>query len=84
MLLLAALIGLLIRGGVCLSNLSRFSSDPDAYRAIAQTLADTGVYGLVGTDGEVRATAFRPPLYPYLLSWITTDGKLHELSLIHI
>ncbi|MCG8651653.1 MAG: glycosyltransferase family 39 protein, partial [Pirellulales bacterium] len=56
------------------------SADPDTYRAIAETLADRGVFGLTTADGQVRPTAFRPPLYPYLLSWITTDRTLGNLA----
>jgi hypothetical protein len=74
------LIALLIRGAVCFGSLSSFSSDPDAYRAIAETRSATGVYGVIGADGQPRPTAFRPPLYPYLLSWITTGGKLTNLA----
>ncbi|TWU04556.1 hypothetical protein Pla52n_25980 [Stieleria varia] len=70
---------LLIRAVVCLGSLDRFSSDPDAYRAIAETIAVDGVFGLDG-GGEPRPTAFRPPLYPYLLSWWVTDGKLTSIT----
>ena len=44
--------------------------DPDSYRVLAETWAETGTFGFVdeGTE-KPRATAFRPPLYPWLLGW---------------
>ncbi len=65
-----------VRGAVGLASLESYSGDPDAYRAIASCLSSTGVYGLVGADDQPHATAFRPPLYPFVLSWITTDQGL--------
>ena len=62
--------------------LGQLTDDPDAYRIIAETLARTGVFGIAGSDGGVDPTAFRPPLYPWLLSWlVSSDG---ELSLIAV
>ena len=79
-------VALILRGVVSLWSFPQLESDPDAYRALAENLSSTGVYGLVGADGQPRATAFRPPLYPYLLSWITVQGKLHSLAvaLFHV
>ena len=52
------------------------SNDPDGYRQLAETLATQGVFGF-GTAGvAAHPTAFRPPGYPYLLSWLVADGKL--------
>jgi hypothetical protein len=79
-LLAIVVIAIVLRGTIAGINLPRFSSDPDAYRAIAETLAQIGVYGLTDVHGEGRPTAFRPPLYPYLLSWITTGGRLGNLA----
>ncbi|MEM1068719.1 MAG: hypothetical protein AAGI63_07475 [Planctomycetota bacterium] len=73
-------IALFVRGAVCFSNLQTYSSDPDAYRAIADGLDQTGTFGLVDPDGVARPTAFRPPLYPYLLSWFFRDGILPLVS----
>ena len=67
---------LLVRGAVCLRGVDQYSSDLDAYRAIAETLGVTGVFGLTATSGETIPTAFRPPLYPYLLSWLLVDQRL--------
>ena len=53
-----------------------FDSDPDAYRVIAETLSVHGGFGLPNESGTWRPTAFRPPLYPWVLSWLVIDGTL--------
>ncbi|MEM8910362.1 MAG: hypothetical protein AAGC97_01240 [Planctomycetota bacterium] len=68
--LLAALI---IRGSVVLLRPDALDSDPDAYRALAESLHATGTFGLIDANGTVTPTAFRPPLYPWLLSWLVDD-----------
>lgn len=75
----------LFRGAVSLAFLDHLRADPDAYRAIAETLGRSGVFGLTTPGGEVVATAFRPPLYPTVLSWSVVDGNLKELpiALLH-
>ena len=70
-ILVVVLFAVLLRGVVCYLNFDSFTSDPDAYRLIAETLSQEGVYGLPAEIGEATPTAFRPPLYPYLLSWLT-------------
>ncbi|EMI18060.1 transmembrane protein [Rhodopirellula maiorica SM1] len=86
-------LALVVRGGVVLSNLDQFDQDPDAYRVIAETLSQTRVFGLPATidpgNGTVlsaKPTAFRPPLYPYLLSWLTVDHHVHRVlvGLLHL
>jgi hypothetical protein len=81
--LLAA--ALLIRGYVCFRDVGQYEADPDAYGAIARTLAQSGVFGLTASTGETIPTAFRPPLYPYVLSWLVRDGTLsqHAVALFH-
>ncbi|WP_246145994.1 phospholipid carrier-dependent glycosyltransferase [Rubripirellula lacrimiformis] len=77
------MIGLVVRGAVVFAFMDDFEADPDAYRAIADTLSQSGVYGMTGFDGQVQPTAFRPPLYPALLSWTSTSpiaiAMLHTL-----
>lgn len=78
LLLWIMLAGLLLRGLVSWVAVSRLSSDPDGYRALAESMARTGVFGLTDpSTGRGVPTAFRPPLYPYLLSLITVGGQLH-------
>ena len=69
-------VALLFRGAVCFHDLNTYSADPDAYAAIAETLARTGVFGVTTTGGHTFPTAFRPPLYPFVLSWFLANGKL--------
>lgn len=56
-------------------------SDPDAYVALAESLARTGVFGLPQADEMVQPTAFRPPLFPWLLSWFVVDGQLPPVAI---
>ena len=60
--------------------------DPDAYAQLAVTLAETGTLGVKDADAVVHPTAYRPPLYPWLLSWFVSNGKLSLLvvALLHI
>lgn len=74
------LFALAIRGSICYWNFAQFSADPDAYARIAATLAETGVYGLTGLDDQPKPTAFRPPLYPYLLSTLVSQGQVSPLA----
>lgn len=74
------LIAMLIRGLVIVDQIENFNDDPDAYRIIAVTLAETGTFGLPAGD-SARPTAFRPPLYPWILSWCVDDsGRLSNSS----
>lgn len=71
------------------------TEDPDSYARLAVNLSDTGVYGFKIPDydetssnryGAVRPTAYRPPLYPWLLSWfVEYDGRLalEQVAILH-
>ncbi len=74
--LLLVLSAMFVRGAVCWRSLDQYAADPDAYRAIAETLGVTGVFGLTAASGEIVATSFRPPLYPILLSLFLVDQHL--------
>lgn len=52
-----------VRGGVIGLRMEQLARDPDGYRALAENLLATGVFG----SDEVP-TAYRPPLYPLLLA----------------
>ncbi|QDT13906.1 glycosyltransferase family 39 protein [Planctomycetes bacterium K23_9] len=77
-----------VRAAVLIVAPSAFSSDPDAYRALSQSLAQTGVFGITLGDLPPKPTAFRPPLYPYLLSWLTPSqtGQLSTFAvgILHV
>lgn len=68
-------IVLLVRTCSGLAGWQSLQEDPDAYAQLAVSLADDGVLGFAG-NGSVRPSAFRPPLYPWLLSWMVSDSKL--------
>ncbi|TWU47931.1 ArnT family glycosyltransferase [Rubripirellula reticaptiva] len=75
-------LALFVRATVSAVSLADLRDDPDAYRAIAKTIIQSGVFGLTGPDGEVRSIAFRPPLYPYVLSWTTPD--VVPIAVLHV
>lgn len=54
-----------------------FLADPDAYRLLAVELSAHGVFG-----ANSSPTAFRPPLYPSILSFGVTAS--HELSTVFL
>ncbi len=74
----------LIRGLALAATSDSLSADPDAYRRLAQCLAKHGTFGLETFDAATKVTsssptAFRPPLYPWLLSWICDpNGELRN------
>lgn len=73
-----------VRTAVLAVGWSSLSEDPDAYVRLAETLASTGTYGFegdFGTGETVRATAFRPPLYPALLSLFVFDRTVSKLAI---
>ncbi len=65
-----------IRAMVAWFGYSDLSLDTDAYARLAVNLSNSGTFGFESPDGSVVPTAFRPPLYPWLLSWFVFDGKL--------
>jgi hypothetical protein len=75
-------LAVLWRGGVLACALAgwwpggAFAEDPDSYRRIAIALADSGTFGIPSESGDVDPTAFRPPLYPWLLSWMVRGDQL--------
>ncbi|HBE67444.1 MAG TPA: hypothetical protein DDW52_04775 [Planctomycetaceae bacterium] len=60
--------------------------DNDSYLRLAINLAEAGVYGFEDTSGSVTATAFRPPLYPWVLSFGVRDRSVTSLwiGMLHI
>lgn len=81
----ALMIALLVGGCVRLAFLIFFSSnlsaDPDAYRQISENVATLGVFGQSFGDGPIQPTAFRPPLYPLILSGFVVNQNL-SLTLV--
>jgi hypothetical protein len=70
------LVALVVRISVAALLFSDLGDDPDAYRMLAENWSATGTFGQVDpTTGQARATAFRPPLYPWFLSWLTEPSE---------
>ena len=80
-LVLVFVLTFLVRLCVCGMQLSNMEADPDAYRVISQTLTEHGVYGLVNGEGNAWPTAFRPPLYPVLLSILGVQSTGSEVTI---
>src|SRR6478735_5843543 len=92
---LAALLTftLIVRGTVLWSMRDNLNQDPDAYREIAENLMVYGEFALDDppagfSNPERRPTAYRPPLYPVLLSNLpTADGgqlSLTKVAALHL
>jgi hypothetical protein len=59
----------LVRGGAALGMFHNLRQDPDGYRNIAHHLLAHGIFARdVGGEQNPAPTAFRPPLYPFLLA----------------
>jgi hypothetical protein len=71
-----------IRGGTLLAMRQRLDADPDSYALLAEGITHDGTFGFVQADGTVRATAFRPPFYSWLLSWCCREGKLDRTIVV--
>lgn len=63
------------------SSSDTFQADPDGYRNLAIELKTTGLFG-----ANSQPTAFRPPLYPWALSFTVDDNQTlssTSLKLLH-
>lgn len=88
------LFTLVVRGGVLWSLRANLQQDPDAYREIAENLLRHGEFALGKQEPEgrfgrqTRPTAYRPPLYPVVLSNLpSADGQrlsLGKVAALHL
>jgi hypothetical protein len=87
------LLTLIVRGGVLWVMRGNLQQDPDAYREIAENLLRYGEFALgkpSPDDGVSRPvpTAYRPPLYPVVLSNLpAADGRhvsLMKVAALHL
>jgi hypothetical protein len=81
--IILVIITAILRGSVLWIGFNQLHDDPDAYDAIAQTLAATGTFGVVADGEQTVPTAFRPPLYPTILAMlqiaiIAIDDRLED------
>lgn len=71
-----------VRGLVLIIGADSLQDDPDAYARLAVNLAESGGLGFEDpTDGRVAPSAFRPPLYPLVLSLLVFDGECSRLGI---
>ena len=64
---------LVVRAGALWIGQADLRDDPDAYARLATNLSRTGIFGFDAPDGAVQPTAYRPPLYPWMLSWLAVE-----------
>ncbi len=58
-------------------SMSSLEQDNDAYARLAINWATSQTYGHEDVAGYIHPTAYRPPLYPWILSWLVYDGRLN-------
>lgn len=75
-ILALTIIILVIRGAVLFYNVESFNADPDNYRALADNIQKEHVFG----SGQT-ATAFRPPLYPLILTGVFSVAEKEQVPL---
>ena len=83
---LAAILFGLIRFAVMAIDYPALQADPDAYRVLAEGWSASGTFGRVSGDEPVRPTAYRPPIYPWILSWLVgVNGLwLPGVAVLHV
>jgi len=86
--LLVVLVTIAIRVAVIASDWTSLSRDDDSYARLACAWSQSGTFGFASLDsttlaGDVLPTAYRPPAYPWLLSWLVEAGRLN-LSLVAV
>lgn len=80
-------MAIVVRLVVLWAGYEDLSTDPDDYRVLAENWASTGTFGFLGDDGAGRPTAFRPPLYPWMLSWgasVERDLPSLYVAILHL
>ncbi len=70
-----------LRFGVIVLRFDELNSDPDSYLGIARNLIEGNGYSTPGTD---TPTAFRPPLYPILISVISSESLVWGRGLLNL
>jgi hypothetical protein len=73
-------IGMIVRAIMLISQAPQLDADPDNYRELA--IHWDRALGMVHLDAMAvpQPTAFRPPAYPWLLSWSVVEGQLPSLA----
>lgn len=91
---LLLLFTLVVRGGLLIARFDQLRADPDAYHLIAHNMVRFACFSVddpadvSGRIGDPAPSAFRPPLYPVLLSnlAIGKDKIIHweAIALLHL
>ena len=74
--LVLLIVATILRGGFLIATPGALQSDPDGYRCLAENLVDRGVFGYRATP-----TAYRPPLYPFMLAPLTAMGDASTMAI---
>lgn len=79
---------LVVRCFASFSLVENLTEDPDSYFAIAKNWAQDNSYSrtvLFDDQSLTLKTAFRPPLYPYFLSWVVSSTNYPQfIALFHV
>lgn len=70
-----------VRLAVLVLGWDTLSEDPDSYARLAINWANSGTFG-IETDTGVAPRAYRPPLYPWLLSWLVSNSELSRMGIV--
>lgn len=75
------MLTVLVRGGAIVALYDNLRLDPDGYGSIAEALAATGTYGFLPSDGQAsEPTAYRPPVYPLLLTLTVANSQVRQAA----
>jgi 4-amino-4-deoxy-L-arabinose transferase-like glycosyltransferase len=66
----------LVRAGTGWLAWQSLAEDPDSYAQLAVSLAEQSTLGFPDDAGRIRPSAYRPPLYPWMLSWLVSDSAV--------
>jgi hypothetical protein len=93
-LALLLLFTLTLRGGLLIARYEQLNADPDDYSLIAHNIVQFATFSvddpshIAGSRGAPRPSAFRPPLYPILLSNLAEGENrsipLRNIALLHV
>lgn len=74
-------LALVVRGGVLVLRSDSLARDPDGYRHLARSLVSDGTFGY-----DHVPTAYRPPLYPLVLTPCVAIGRMSNaaIAVLHL
>jgi hypothetical protein len=83
---------LVVRTAVLVTLPDGLSQDPDGYRRIAENVLRSGAYSFdtprhdYAIEGDLQPTAYRPPLYPLLLTKFDEEQRItpYRVGVLHL